>query len=255
MKSAIWVVLFVLGLTGVLVPSSCLYVASQLPRLENEFDLKGELLRSARTSQAGGTIDLAASASALEPPNPDFGRLPRDLIALYLSQLGCPAFFSTHREDGPRWAWRLIGASMGLRQEGDGACELRLAARVAAAMGITGSLRRLVAAHRIHALLRKDQLLAYDLASARFDAMGVGVEAEARALFKKEIDALDLSEMAELVIALPPSELYDEMKSCRNAGLIRQNRDYLLARVARDALIDYEPTHQAQMQPASCTRN
>jgi hypothetical protein len=242
-KSAIWIVLFVLGLTGVLIPTSCFYIASQLPSLESEFDLRSQLRRR------GGSDSGAAE------PHPDFARLPRDLIALYISQLGCPTFFRTQREDGARWAWRVMAASAGWEQGGDGACELRLALRLATAVGIRGNLRQFMAAHKIHAFLQKDQLISYDLQFATFDRGLVGIDAAAKVLFNQDLRALELSQMAELILALPPSDLFHELKACRNPALIRQSRDQMLILAARDSLLSLDSMQAARVEPAYCTRN
>jgi len=251
LRSAIWILLFVLGLTGVLIPTCCFYVASQLPPLQNEFDLQRLLRRSGERHRAG-SADLEAT---LEAQAPDFARLPRDLIALYISQLGCPTFFKTRREDGPRWVWRLASATIGSKQDGEGSCEVRLALRLAAAAGIRGALQQSAAAHKIHGLLQKDQLIAHDLQLTAFEQGVVGVEAAAKLLFNKNLDALELTEMAELVLALPPSDLYRELKACRNPALIRQTRDQMLILAERYSLLAVNSAQSARVEPAFCTRN
>lgn len=251
MRSAIWILLFILGLAGVLIPTCCFYVASQLPQLESEFDLQRLLRRSSERHRAGYS-DLGTT---LEPQAPDFARLPRDLIALYISQLGCPTFFKSRREDGPRWVWRLASATIGSKHFGDGSCELHLALRLAAAAGIRGALHQAVAAHKIHSFLQKDQLVAHDLLFTPFERGVVGIEAAAKLLYNKNLDALELTEMAELMLALPPSDLYAELKACRNPARIRQTRDQMLILAERYSLLAVNSARAAQVEPAFCTRN
>ena len=184
---------------------------------------------------------------------PDFTKLPKDLVALYISQMDCPTYFQTPREEGPRWAWRLFSGLV-LRKEpkGDGRCERRLSLRLAQALGIEGGLAQTIAAHRLHSFLQKDQLIAYDLASLYFDRGVVGVEDAAFNLFGKEMDTLQLSQLAELALALPPYNAYADNVVCRNASFIRQNRDVLLDNLATFKLVTEDRAHSAMTQPVSC---
>ncbi|MFY0583691.1 hypothetical protein ACN28S_63740 [Cystobacter fuscus] len=104
MKTVLWLVLFLIGLAGVALPAAYLHAASKLPQLETEFDLEKQLRHSIegeRMSIRAGTFEQGRSVEFLRP---DFSRLPKDLVALYIAQLGCPTFFQTEREDGPKWA-------------------------------------------------------------------------------------------------------------------------------------------------------
>src|SRR5262249_27178971 len=152
-----------------------------------------------------------------------FARLPRDVVAVYISQIGCPRFFESAPDEGVGWLWRMLSGLWGVELPGDGKCERRLTMRIAASLGVDAGLGQWVVANKIHRLLQRHDLIAYDLATARFEPDVVGIAAAANALFRKELDALQLSEIAELMLAFPPYEFYDELKTCRNASLIRQS--------------------------------
>ncbi|MCY1073929.1 transglycosylase domain-containing protein [Archangium lansingense] len=253
MKTLLWLVLFLIGLAGVALPALYLHTASKLPQLETEFDLEKQLRHSIegeRMSLQAGTFDRKRSIAYTRP---DFSRLPKDLVALYISQLGCPTYFQTRREDGAKWAWRLFSVvTFGTEPPGDGVCERLIAARLATALGISGALEQAVAANRLHSFLQKDQLIAYDLSTLYFDRGVVGVEDAAFKVFGRELDTLKLSEMAELALTLPPHNMYGDALVCRNASLIRQNRDVLLLDLAGFKLVTEERARTAMAQPVIC---
>lgn len=254
MKSLLWIVLFLLGLAGVVIPLTYLYTASRLPPLESEFDVEKQLKHSIE----GERMSLRAGQYEKNPrpltfARPDFSRLPKDLVALYIRHMGCPRYFQTPREDGPAWAWRLFaGVMAGAEPPGDGGCERILAMRIARGLGIEGNLPQSVAAHRLHSFMQKDQLIAYDLAIIYFERGIVGVEDAAFTLFGRELGELQLAELAELQLALPPFGYYNDLKQCRNATVIRQNRDMLLEDLAGWRLVSEDRARNAMAQPVSC---
>ncbi|TQF08826.1 hypothetical protein FJV41_47850 [Myxococcus llanfairpwllgwyngyllgogerychwyrndrobwllllantysiliogogogochensis] len=254
MKSLLWIVLFMLGLAGVLIPLTYLYTASKLPQLESEFDVDKLLKHSIE----GERMSLRAGQSERNPRpiafnRPDFSRLPKDLVALYIRHMECPRYFQTPREDGAAWAWRLfVGATVGTAPPGEGACERLLAMRIAQGLGISGNLQLTVAAHRLHAFMQKDQLIAYDLAILYFERGVVGVEDAAFTLFKKELSDLQLPELAELQLALPPFYRYWDIRQCKNPTVLRQDRDTLLADLAGWKLVSEDRARNATSQKLGC---
>jgi membrane peptidoglycan carboxypeptidase len=126
--------------------------------------------------------------------------------------------------------------------------------RIARGLGIQGTLPQSVAAHRLHSFMQKDQLIAYDLAIIYFERGIVGVEDAAFALFGREVGELQLSELAELQLALPPFGYYGDLKVCRNPTVIRQNRDMLLEDLAGWKLVSEDRARKAIAQPVSCAR-
>ncbi len=254
MKTLFWLSLFLLGLTGVLMPVSYLWVSSKLPEMESEFDIEKQLKHSIE----GERMSLV-SGMYVKPDrpitfkHPEFSRLPKDLVAMYITEMGCPTYFQTPREEGFAWGWRLFaGATLGGHLEGDGACERLLAIRIARKLGVEEPYQLAVAAHKIHSFLQKDQLLAYDLAIQRFERGVVGVEDVALKMFGKELDKLSLSELAELQLILPPYGYYYDMKTCHNAPLIKGNRDAIITEIANWELITPEKAKIAIAQPVSC---
>jgi len=248
-RLALWIGLFALGLAGVVVPVLYQQLAAELPLLETEEDF--EALRGAAAS-TGGSGDPRGGP---RPDRLDFGRLPRDLVAAYVSQSGCPGYFQSPREDGLPWLSRMLAGLWGIELAGDGKCERLFAMRIAGSLRLGRGPSRWVAANKIHRLLQKDELIANDLSTVALEPSVIGVGAAAKVLFRKQLQELQLSEIAELMLALPPYELYDELKKCRNASVIRQNRDYQLSMLVSHALVPGERVSSAQSHPVACTRN
>src|SRR4051812_24795863 len=100
LRSFLWILMFLVGLTGVLIPAVYLYTASQIPQLESEYDLETHL----RFSIEGERMSIRAGRADDEKRShdwkkPEYAAVPHDLVQLYLSQLGCGQFLSTPRED------------------------------------------------------------------------------------------------------------------------------------------------------------
>lgn len=255
MRGLVWFSLFVIGLFGVVVPAAYLYVASGLPQLESEFDVEKHLRLSVEGERMSLKYGQYQERTDIKYARPDFQRLPKELVALFISQLGCPGYFKTPKEDGPRWSWRLLQlAVFGKELPGDGACEAYLADSLAVMVGVRGKFDRAVAAHKIHSALGKDQLVSYFLSAIFFERGVVGVDDASRALFGKEVAALELPQLAELMLALPPGYYYREVKQCQNAALLRINRDVALDQLVAHALLKPEQARQAKQSNVSCVR-
>lgn len=252
-RAIIWIGLFLLGVMGIVLPGVYLYTANGLPRLESEYDLETQLrmsIEGERMSIRAGQFQDHARSHKFEKP--EFSKLPHDLIALYISQMGCSNFFRTPREEGPRWGWRLFAGMGNVELEGDGGCERYLALRLANALGIKGDLQMTVAANKLHGFLQKDQLIAYDMASMYFGRGIVGVEDAAWELYKKDLHKMELAELAEFTMALPIHGYYDALRECKNASIIKQNRDYILSTLAEHSLVPQEKVNEAMKQPVAC---
>lgn len=251
--------LALLGLLAVaaLLVVSAFYavVASRVPQLDTEYDLEGLIKLSVEGERLSNELEVAGVGREFAWQKPEFRKLPRDFVALYLTQLGCPDFFQTRKEDGVQWMLRLFNAATDRPMGGAGACELYLARRLANAAGVRSEWESLVAAHEIHGFLEKDGLLAYDFASMEFERGLVGVEKASSFLFKRKPSELNLAEQAELALTLPGTgNAWQPVRSCSNSALIRQNRDVLLEQAAASTLVETERATAAKAAPAACTK-
>jgi hypothetical protein len=252
-KAILWLLMLCLLVGLVATPITYLYTLSQLPQLESELDLE-KLLRlgvegTRRDAQRAMTDDLGP----IPFERPEIAQVPKDLVALYTSQRGCPTFFQTPREEGARWGWRLFVGLLDIDLSGDGWCERTLAMRLATKMGAKGKLQATVAAQQIHKFMAKDQLVAYDMATMEFDYGVVGVESAARQLFKQRLDELSLAQLAELMMVLPPHGYWSQLQLCQNPALLKLNRDQIIQQLASEGLVAPDRAGVAMSGPVSCT--
>src|SRR5689334_13210930 len=147
-----WIAAFMLALSAVLIPIIYLYIGTQLPTLESEFDLERLLkqsIESERKSVQLGLYDRSREVIAFE--RPDFAKLPQTLVAFYINERGCPTYFQTPREDGPAWAKRVLLGVINIQVEDpDGWCEWVFAMNLARKIGAKGKLEEAVGLYKIH---------------------------------------------------------------------------------------------------------
>lgn len=240
---------------GVVGPAIWLYTLSNLPNaIDSELDIETHLRQSIESERQSVELPKRPSErQSVKWERPDFGKLPKNLIAFYITETGCPTYFQTPREDG--WAWtkrELAMVVQGRMLDGDGACELIFARRLARRLGAVTPMQLAVASDRIHRFLQKDQLVAFDLHAMQFDHGMIGVEAASKWLMQKPLNELNLAELAEFQLAIPPWDYWEEIKKCQNASLVRESRDTLLSRLAMVGLISEEMAKTASAQPVRC---
>ncbi|MBL8953187.1 MAG: transglycosylase domain-containing protein [Myxococcaceae bacterium] len=256
MRPFLWIAAFMSVVAMVLVPVIYLYIGAQLPTLESEFDLERLLKQSIESERK--SVQLGLYEKSKLPINfvrPDFARLPKNLVAFQITERGCPTFFQTPREEGFRWAKRVMLGVINIEPEdSDGWCEHVFAQNLAVRIGAKGKLEQAVAIYKIHRFLKKDGLIAYDLHSMRVEEGVIGVEDAAKELFKKPLTELTLSQLAEFQLALPPHGYWSQMRSCQNPILIKQNRDIVIDNLRRMSLVPDDLAKSAQRQPVACTQ-
>jgi hypothetical protein len=253
LRPLLWMSLMFACMLAVIVPSAYFYTSASLPQLDTEFDLLRVLkqpIESERRSIQMNHYDK--TTSPVEFDRPDIANLPRELVAFYITERGCPGYFQSPREEGWAWSKRMFGVFLGMEFEGDGWCEKLFAETIARRAGAKGSLEVVVAAHKIHRFLKKDQLVAYDLSTAPMEGGIIGSEAISLKLFHKKLSDLTLAELAEMQLATPPHGYYKQIKACNNPTLIRQNRDVLLERLGLMGMVGMDKMEIARQQPVAC---
>jgi Transglycosylase len=217
--------------------------------VDSALDVESALRISIESDRRGAQLAAAAPLRApVRWDRPDASRLPRRLLELFVTETGCPGYLRTPAEEGWRFTWR-VGArlALGLELDGDGACELSFARMLARRLGATTELQQAVAADRIHRVLGKEELVAFNLQSVQLERGLVGVEDAAPALLQRALGELDDAELAELQLAIPPWALWDDVKHCANAPQLRQTRDQLLRRT-----LPPERARAAMARPLRC---
>lgn len=240
----------------VFLPISLLWTARDLPQLDSEFDLDRHLRGYIEGQRMGSAAGLAAAERIeIDWPRPDLSRYPKELVALWISSWDCPTFFQTPRETGTDWLLRLAAVEVRFPEKPtDGRCERIFARNLAQAIRIPRGQASAIATHKIHNLLQKDQLVAYNLATVAFEPMVIGVEHAAKRLFRRDLDQLKLEDLAELMLAMPPHFYWADLQNCRNPSQLRQTRDLVVAELAYDGLIPQDRARAAMAQPLSCAQ-
>lgn len=253
-KLSLWLTLMFSITVGVLVPATWLYTASNMQnQLESESDVEIHLRQSIESERQSVMIGRPASVrTSVKWEKPDFSRLPKHLIAFYITATGCPDYFRSPREEGWPWTKRLAASLQNRILDGDGACELIFARNLARRLNMKGDLQIAVAADRVHKFLAKDQLVAFDLHSMWFDHGVIGVETASEVVLQKPLGQLNLAELAELQLAIPPWGFWDDIKECRNAAKLKEARDSLLSELAYIGHISDEMARTASSQPVRC---
>lgn len=254
LRSLVLISLLLFSLLAILGSGWWLYTANTLANpVEGEMDLETFLKQSIESDRQSLQFNKRLSErEKVTWTKPDFSRLPKNLVALYITEWGCPTYFQTPREEGWPWTKRVLNSARGVFGEGDGGCELIFARRLASRLGAGTPSQLAVMSDRLHKFLKKDQLVAYDLHSMQFDQALIGVEAASRYLMQKELLDLSLAELAEFQLGIPPYNLWNEVKLCSNAAQLKLGRDSLLQNLINVALISEEQGKAAMAQPVRC---
>lgn len=240
---------------GVVLPGMYLFIESGLPvQIDDAHDIEVNLRQTIESERQG--VELGKQPKfRVSPkwPRPDFALLPKQVIALYITETGCPDYFRSAPEHGKDWYVRLLASARGQILDGDGACELIFARNIARRLSMRTDLQVVVASDRVHKFLGKEELVAFDLESVWFEPGIIGLSRASDVLLQKSVNELSLAEMAELQIALPPWGAYEDLKECRNGAKVKEARDALLLSLASVGHVDEATARAAIERPLRCT--
>lgn len=226
--------------------------------IESEHDVYVFFRHSIETDRQ--SVESAKQAKLRGPvdwPKPDFKTLPRTVVMLYLLETGCSSsFFRSPRDKPMRWnrlLFKFFQREPFGPGDGDGACEVIFAQRLAQRLGARSRLEETVLIDRLHKFLTREELLAYDLESTQYVRGIIGLEATSKQLLQKPAAELTLAERVELQLALPPYGMWEDINACRNPIRLKEVRDGVLYRVARSNLDTKDAVQIALAQPLACT--
>lgn len=254
MRILLWLVLFLTAVTLVFVPFIYVQTTRRMPPLETEFEIQKMVkseIESERRAYRNPIPDL--EPVPVEFLKPDLATLPRLLVSGYLLAMGCPGYLESPREESFAWWKRLAFSYRGESLPGDGACELLFASNLAGHLGSTANAETThLAVARIHGLLTKEALLAYELETTHFMAGIWGPRDACHALLTKKLDDLSPGELAEVMLAFPPYWYWAEVQFCKNTTLIRQSRDTVINSWVRSGLLSEAEGQKALRQRLAC---
>lgn len=254
-KLTLFVTLLVTVTVFILVPAVWLRTAANLPNeIESANDIEMHLRQSIESERQSEELRKPVNSRAdVTWPRPDFARLPKLLIASVITQTGCPTYFESPREDGWPWTKRLAASMNNRIIDGDGACELIFARRIAEYLQAKDALPKLVAADRVHRFLKKEELVSFCLEAEPFFERGViGVDAISRRVLGKPVSGLSLAEIAELQLALAPLGFQETLFDCKDRGMIKTSRDRVLSELAMVGHITDEEAKREMAKPLTC---
>lgn len=236
------------------VPAAWVYTAKNLTNpIESAMDVEMHLRKNIESERQ--SIEGRKPLRDRKPTDwalPDLEKLPKNLVALYLLESGCPDYLKSPQETGTPWTVRVLKQLVGEQVGGDGGCELTFAQRVARRLEASSPLDLAVAADRVHRFLSKEELVAFDLASTQHQRGLIGIEAASQHLLQKKVEELSLAETAELIIGVPPDNFWDDVEACKIASLIKQARDNVLTRAAHEGVLTEQAARIATGQPVRC---
>lgn len=254
-KLTVFVTLLAAIAVFLVVPAVWMRAASTLPNeIESANDIELHLRQNIESERQSIEIRKPANhRNDISWRRPDFARLPKLLVASVITQTGCPEYFQSAREDGWPWLKRLAASARGQILDGDGACELIFARRIAGYLQAKDQLPLLVASDRIHKFLKKEELVSFALEAEPFYERGVyGVEAISQRVLQKPVSALSLAELAELQLALAPLGFRETLVECKDQGLIKTARDRVLSELAMVGHITDEEMKKETAKPLTC---
>ena len=113
---------------------------------------------------------------------------------------------------------------------------------------VTRKLKEMILATRIEDVLSKQQIITLYLNEIPLGRRSYGVQAAARAYFDKDVDELDLHEMAYLAILPRAPEVYSRQA---NYDTARARRNWVLAQMEDNGFITTAQMRAAQARPLS----
>ena len=111
---------------------------------------------------------------------------------------------------------------------------------------VTRKLKEMILATRIESVLTKQEILELYLNEIPLGRRSFGVQAAAQAYFDKDVDQLDLHQMAFLAILPKAPERYGR---ARNADLAMERRNFVLSQMEDNGFITDEEMRAAQAMP------
>jgi hypothetical protein len=251
MRRMFWAVVMLLLMAGVIFPALYFYYAKDLPDLSTASAIRGVVASTVEGERRGTTV-VGIKYQDVRFELWPVSKLPKAMVSGVLAMDGCPDYLTARKERGwpvykrlfTRWLYNDRRGS-----PGPGRCQLAYADMIASAIGAIDPMHATIADQRILSALDIEDLLAYRL-SATFYAPGViGPHDASRLLFKKDLDALSLSQIGELLAA---ESYFPQFVACKNPGKLTLFRDAAIDRLEGFRFISDTEANAARAQKITC---
>lgn len=253
MKRLLSFLLLVLILGGLLVPGLYFYYARDVPDLESPSAVLKAVKRSV---EAQRQVAAPTGPTGQKPEDYKFelmplSKLPAHYVDAVVALDSCPDY-TTSKKDLPYPKLRRI-AKRWLRRQVSGfgpqACQLRYADQIVLTLGIVDSMRASIADHRVLDALSVEELLQYRISTVFYGDGVIGPQAAAQKLYKKDLEKLDLGQVAELVAA---EGYFTMFQRCQNPAKLKMYRDAILDRMEAFRLLGQAEAKAARARQVGC---
>ncbi|MGC4121143.1 MAG: transglycosylase domain-containing protein [Myxococcales bacterium] len=253
MKRLLSFIVLVLILGGLLVPGLYFFYAKDLPDLDSPSAVFKAVKRSVESQRqvVAPTGPTGQKLEAYQFELMPLAKLPAHFVDAIVAVDSCPDY-TTSKKDLPYPKLRRI-AKRWLRREvagfGPQACQLRYADQVVLSLGVVDSMRASIGDHKVLDALSVEELLVYRISTVYYGEGVIGPQAAAQKLFKKDLDKLDLGQVAEMVAA----EGYFQMfQRCQNPAKLKMYRDAILDRMEAFRLLGQAEAKAARARQVTC---
>ncbi len=231
------------------------FARNRLPPLGTSYDYERQFRSQIEGSRTAINVGVPVPERPTKFEKPELGAIPKDFVNMYLTEHGCAGYFQSPREDGLVWLRRvLLAAIEAAPPRGSGRCELTFAAHLAGRLGVRGAVDLAVAADLVHSALAKDEVLAWEIATAPVDEGIYGAKEAAQVLFKSKLETMTLGQLAELQLALHPYDFFLTILRCQGTQQIRLARDQVLNHLLSAGHISKEQKDTAANEPLLCEK-
>jgi membrane carboxypeptidase/penicillin-binding protein len=232
-------------MAGVVFPALYFYYAKDLPDLSTSSAIRGAVASTVEGERRGTTV-VGMKYQDVRFELWPVSKLPKAMVSGVLAMDGCPDYLTARKERGfplykrlfTRWFYNDKRGG-----PGPGRCQLAYADMIASAMGAIDPMHATIADHHILSALDIEDLLAYRVSATYYAPGVIGAHDASQRLFKKDLDALSLSQIGEL---LASDGYFPQFSACKNPGKLKLYRDAAIDRLEGFQFISSDEANAAR---------
>ncbi len=252
MRRILLTTLMLAGFGGLVLPILYFVYSRDLPDLDSRESIRRAVANSVEGERRGTTVVGQRYDNVRFEVWP-VSKLPKALVGGVLAVDGCPEYLGAAKDAGfPRTKRLLRRWAFGDKRgaPGPGRCQLVYADLLSSSLGAVDPMHAAIADHKILNVMDPEDLLAYRIATAFYAPGLVGMSDAAKKLFKKDLDALSVAQIGELLAA---ENGFPDWLHCKNPGKLKLIRDATLDRMEAFRGITAAEAKAARTKPVSCS--